>query len=117
MMTSHWTCQYPVMWSTVWTGRFSSVTFSPAVFRMCLHMSHRFEVFLLNLHVCAFTGNLFVIICMSRRLSTVRTLEDLRYLLRSCRQLGSRMKKSVVFVDVTGSVCVYSFVGGRRVSW
>ncbi len=47
----------------------------------------------------------------------VRTLEDLRCFLRACRQLGSRMKKSVVFVDVAGSVCVYSFVGGRRVSW
>ena len=93
------------------------MTFSPTSLRMRLHISYRFEVFLLNLHVCAFTGKLFVIICMSRRLSSVCTLEDLRYLLRSCRQLGSRMKKSVVFVDVTGSVCVYSFVGGRRASW
>ena len=116
-MVSRWSRQYPVIWPTVWTGRFSSVVFSPAALRIRLHMSHRFQVFLLNLHVCVFTGNLCVIICMSRRLSSVRTLEDLRYLLRACRQLGSRMKKSVVFVDVTGSVCVYSFVGGRRVSW
>ena len=56
------------------------------------------------LYVNTFTGNLLVIICMSRRLSSVLILEDFRYLLMACRQLGSRMKKSVVFVDVTGSV-------------
>ncbi len=94
------------MCPTVWTGRLSSVTISPFALRMRLHMSHRFDVFLLNLLVCAFkfTGKLLIIICMSLRLSSVRVLEYLRYLLMACRQLGSRMKMSVVFVDVAGSV-------------
>ena len=91
------------------------MTFSAVDLRMCLHMSHRFEVFLLNLLVCEFTGNLLVIICMSRRLSTVRTLEDLRYLLRSCRQLGSRMKKSVVSCVVLKGF--ESFCGGGLAFW
>ena len=46
-------------------------------------MSHRFDVVFLNLLVCVFTGNLLVIICMSRRLSSVRILEDLTYLMMS----------------------------------
>ncbi len=56
------------------------------------------------LYVNTFTGNLLVIICMSRRLSSVLILENFRHLLMVCRQLGSGMKKSVVFVDVSGSV-------------
>ncbi len=58
-----------------------------------------------------------VIICISRRLSSVLMLVDLRYLLMVCRQLGSRMKKSLVLVDVTGSVGVYFPFGGGLVSW
>ena len=75
------------MCPTVWTGRLSSVTISPFALRIRLHMSHRFDVFLLNLLVCAFkfTGKLLIIICMSLRLSSVRILEDLRYLLMDCR--------------------------------
>jgi hypothetical protein len=53
-------------------------------------MSHRLDLSFLNLLVKAFTGKLFVIICLSRRLSSVLTLEDLRYLLMASRQLGSR---------------------------
>ncbi len=34
-------------------------------------------------------------------------LEDLRYLLMVCRQLGSRMKKSVVLVEVAGVMGAY----------
>ena len=79
-------------------------------------MSHRLDVFLLNLLVKAFTGKLLVMICMSRSLSSVLTLEDFRYLLMSCRQLGSRMKKSVVFVEVAGMMGVYDSVGRGCVS-
>ena len=82
----------------------SSVTVSPFVFRMCLYMSNRFDVFFFNLLVNTFTGKLLVIICMSRRLSSVFILEDFKYLLMASRQLGSLMKKSVVFVDVSNSV-------------
>jgi hypothetical protein len=67
-------------------------------------MSHRFGVFFFNLLVYVFTGKLLVIICMSRRLTSVLILEDFKYLLITSRQLGSRMKKSVVFVDVSNSV-------------
>jgi len=79
-----------------------------------LQMSHLLDV-CLNLLVTAFTGKQFVIICISRRLSSVLVLEELRYLPMACRQLGSRMKRSVVFVDVAGSVWVYSSVGGGAV--
>ena len=79
-------------------------------------MSHRLDVFLLNLLVKAFTGKLLVMICMSRCLSSVLTLEDFRYLLMACRQLGSRMKKSVVFVEVAGIMGVYDSVGRGCVS-
>ena len=60
-------------------------------------MSHRLDLPFLNLLVKAFAGKLLVMICISRRLSSVLSLEDFRYLLMACRQLGSRMKKSVVF--------------------
>ena len=117
-MVSRWPRQYPVIWPAVWTGRFSSLYLFSSYFEdTSEYVASPFEVFLVNLLVCVFTGKMLVIICMIRRLSSVRTLEDLRYLLRACRQLGSRMKKSVVFVDVAGSVCVYSSVGGRRESW
>ena len=79
-------------------------------------MSHRLDLFLLNLLVKAFTGKLLVMICMSRRLSSVLALEDFRYLLMACRQLGSRMKKSVVFVEVAGTMGVYDLVGRVCVS-
>ena len=79
-------------------------------------MSHRLDVFLLNLFVKAFTGKLLVMLCMSRCLSSVLTLEDFRYLLMACRQLGSRMKKSVVFVEVAGMMGVYDSVGRGCVS-
>ena len=109
--------QYPVMCPTVWIGRFSSVIVSPFACRTLLHMSHRLDLFFLNLLVKAFTGKLFVIICISRLLSSVLILEDLRYLLMSCRQLGSLMKKSVVLVDVAGVMGAYDSVGGGCVSW
>jgi hypothetical protein len=35
-------------------------------------------------------------------------------LLMACRQLGSRIKKSVVFVEVAGTVGVYDVVGRRK---
>jgi hypothetical protein len=54
--------------------------------------------------VNVFTGKLFEIICVSRRLSSVLILVDLRHLLMVCRQLGSRMKKSVVLVEESGSM-------------
>ena len=79
-------------------------------------MSHRLDVFLLNVPVKAFTGKLLVMICMSRCLSSVLTLEDFRYLLMACRQLGSRMKKSVVFVEVAGMMGVYDSVGRGCIS-
>ena len=44
-------------------------------------------------------------------------LEDLRYLLMSCRQLGSLMKKSVVLVEVAGVMGAYESVGRVCVSW
>ena len=69
------------------------------------------------LYVNTFTGNLLVIICMSRRLSSVLILEDFRYLLMACRHLGSRMKKSVVLVEVTGVMGTYDSVGRGCVSW
>jgi hypothetical protein len=79
-------------------------------------MSHRLDVFFLNLLVKAFTGKLLVTICMSRRLSSVLMLEELRYLLMACRKLGSRMRKSVVFVEVAGVMGVYDSVGRGCVS-
>ena len=79
-------------------------------------MSYRLDLFLLNLLVKVFTGNLLVMICMSRCLSSVLTLEDFRYLLMACRQLGSRMKKSVVFVEVAGTMGVYDSAGRVCVS-
>ena len=109
-MVSLFPKQYPVMCPTVWIGRFSSVIVSPFACRALLHMSHRLDLFFLNLLVKAFTGKLFVIICISRLSSSVLILEDLRYLLMACRQLGSLMKKSVVLVDVTGVMGVYDSV-------
>jgi hypothetical protein len=79
-------------------------------------MSHRLDLPFLNLLVKAFTGNLLVMICMSRCLSSVLTLTDFRYLLMACRHLGSRMKKSVVFVEVAGTMGVYDSVGRGCVS-
>ncbi len=73
------------MCPTVWIGRFSSVDVTPVACKVRLHMSHRLDLFLLNLLVKAFTGKLFVMICMSRCLSSVLTLEDFRYLLMACR--------------------------------
>ena len=104
------------MCPTVWIGRFSSVIVTPVACKARLHMSHRLDVFLLNLLVKAFTGKLLVMICMSRCLSSVLTLEDFRYLLMACRQLGSRMRKSVVFVEVAGMMGVYDSVGRGCVS-
>ena len=101
------------MCPTVWIGRSSSVVVAPAVCRARLHISHRLDLPFLNLLVKAFTGKLLVMICISRRLSSVLTLEDFRYLLMACRQLGSRIKKSVVFVEVTGMTGEYEVV--RRV--
>jgi hypothetical protein len=77
--------QYPVICHTVWIGRFSSVVVAPVACKDRLHMSHRLELFLLNLIVKAFTGKLLVMISMSRCLSSVLTLEDFRYLLMACR--------------------------------
>ena len=108
--------QYPVICPTVWIGRFSSVIIAPIACKARLHMSHRLDVFLLNLLVKEFTGKLLVMICMSRCLSSVLMLEDFRYLLMACRQLGSRMKKSVVFVEVAGVMGVYDSVGRGCVS-
>ena len=79
-------------------------------------MSHRLDLPFLNLLVKAFTGKLLVMICISRRLSSVLVLEDFRYLLMACRQLGSRIKKSVVLVEVAGTVGVYDSVGRGFVS-
>ena len=79
-------------------------------------MSHRLDLPFLNLLVKAFAGNLLVMIWISRRLSSVLSLEDFRYLLMTCRQLGSRIKKSVVFVEVTGTMGVYNVVGRVCVS-
>ena len=64
------------MCPTVWIGRFSSVTVSPFACRSRLHMSHRLDLFLLNLLVKAFAGKLLVMICMSRRLSCVLTRDN-----------------------------------------
>ncbi len=116
VMASYCPKQYPVICPTVWIGRFSSVIISPFACRARLHMSHRLDVFLLNLLVKAFTGKLLVMICISRRLSSVLMLEDFRYLLMTCRQLGSRIKKSVVFVEVAGVMGVYNSVGRGCVS-
>ena len=58
---------------------------APDACRARLHMSHRFELPFLNLLVKAFTGKLLVMICMSRRLSSVLSLEDFRYLLMACQ--------------------------------
>ena len=104
------------MCPTVWIGRFSSVVVAPFACRALLHMSHWLDLFLLNLLVKSFTGKLLVMICMSRCLSSVLTLEDFRYLLMACRQLGSRMKKSVVFVEVAGIMGVHDSVGRGCVS-
>ena len=86
------------MCPTVWIGRLSSVIVAPVACKARLHMSHRLDVFLLNLLVKVFTGKLLVMICMSRCLSSVLTVEDFRYLLMACRQLGSRIKKSRVCI-------------------
>ena len=74
-------------------------------------MSHRLDLPLLNLLVKAFAGKLLVMIWISRRLSSVLSLEDFRYLQMACRQLGSRIKKSVVFVEVAGTMGEYDVVG------
>ena len=108
--------QYPVMWPTVWIGRLSSVVVAPVACKARLHMSHRLDLPFLNLLVKAFTGKLLVMISISRCLSSVLSLEDFRYLLMVCRQLGSRMKKSVVFVEVAGTMGVYDSVGRGCVS-
>ena len=115
-MSSFCPKQYPVICPTVWIGRFSSVIVAPPACRARLHMSHRLDIPFLNLLVKTFTGKLLVMICMSRRLSSVLMLEDFRYLLMACRQLGSRMKKSVVFVEVAGTMGVYNSVGRGCVS-
>ena len=115
-MVSYCPKQYPVICPTVWIGRFSSVIISPFACRARLHMSHRLDVFLLNLLVKVFTGKLLVMICIRRHLSSVLMLEDFRYLLMTCRQLGSRIKKSVVFVEVAGVMGVYNSVGRGCVS-
>ena len=47
------------MCPTVWIGRFSSVIVTPVACKARLHMSHRLDVFLLNLLVKAFTGKLY----------------------------------------------------------
>ena len=104
------------MCPTVWIGRFSSVIVAPVACMARLHMSHRLDLPVLNLLVKAFTGKLLVMICMSRRLSSVLALADFRYLLMVCRQLGSRMKKSVVFVEVAGTMGAYDSVGRGYVS-
>ncbi len=114
VMVSFCPKQYPVMCPTVWIGRFSSVVVAPFACRALLHMSHRLDLFLLNLLVKAFTGKLLVMICMSR--CSLLMLEDFRYLIMACRQLGSRMKKSVVFVEVAGVMGVYDSVGRGCVS-
>ena len=57
-----------------------------------------------------------MMICMSRCLSSVLMLEDFRYLLMACRQLGSRIKKSVVLVEVAGVMGAYDSVGKGCVS-
>ncbi len=105
------------MCPTVWIGRSSSVVIAPVACRARLHMSHRLDLPFLNLLVKAFTGKLLVMICISRRLSSVLSLEDFRYLLMACRQLGSRIKKSVVFVEVAGIMGEYDVVGRGCVSW
>ncbi len=102
------------MCPTVWIGRFSSVVVAPDACKARLHMSHRLDLFFFNLLVKTFTGKLLVMICLC--LSSVLSMEDFRYLLMACRQLGSRMKKSVVFVEVTGTMGVYSSVGRGCVS-
>ena len=79
-------------------------------------MSHLLDLPFLNLLVKAFAGKLLVMIWISRRLSSVLSLEDFRYLLMACRQLGSRIKKSVVFVEVTGTMGEYDVVGRGCVS-
>ena len=79
-------------------------------------MSHRLDLPFLNLFVKVFAGKLLVMICISRRLSSVLSLEDFRYLLMACRQLGSRIKKSVVFVEVAGIKGEYDVVGRGWVS-
>ena len=111
-----WPRQYPVMCPTVWIGRSSSVVVAPVACRARLHMSHRLDLPFLNLLVKAFAGKLLVMICISRRLSSVLSLEDFRYLLMACRQLGSRIKKSVVFVEVAGIIGEYDVVGRGCVS-
>ena len=98
------------MCPTVWSGRSSSFVVAPVACRARLHMSHRLDLPFLNLLVKAFAGKLLVMICISRRLSSVLSLEDFRYLLMACRQLGSRIKKSVVFVEVAGIKGEYDVV-------
>ena len=110
-MASYCPKQYPVICPTVWIGRFSSVVVAPDACRDRLHMSHRLDLPFLNLFVKAFAGKLLVMIWISRRLSSVLSLEDFMYLLMACRQLGSRIKKSVVFVEVAGIMGVYKSVG------
>ena len=104
------------MCPTVWIGRSSSVVVDPVACRARLHMSHRLDLPFLNLLVKVFTGKLLVMICISRRLSSVLSLEDFMYLLMACRQLGSRIKKSVVFVEVAGITGEYDVVGRGWVS-
>ena len=104
------------MCPTVWSGRSSSVGVAPVACRARLHMSHLLDLPFLNLLVKAFAGKLLVMIWISRRLSSVLSLEDFRYLLMACRQLGFRMKKSVVFVEVVGTMGEYDVVGRGCVS-
>jgi hypothetical protein len=63
-------------------------------------MSCRFDVFFLNLVVNVFTGKMLVINWRSRCLSSFFLFEDL---LMTDRKLGSRIGKSVVLVEVSGS--------------
>ncbi len=60
----------------------------------------------------SFTGNLFGKLWMIHRLSSVLGVEDLRNLLMTFRQMGPRIRKSVVLVEVSGSVWMYSPMGG-----
>ena len=115
-MTSFCPKKYPVICPTVWIGRFSSVVIAPVACKVRLHMSHRLDFFFLNLLVKAFTGKLLVMICMSRCLSSVLMLDDFRYLLMACRQLGSRINKSLVLVEVAGVMGEYDSVGRGCVS-
>lgn len=63
-------------------------------------MSYRFDVFFFNFLVNTFTGKMLLINWRRWCLSSVFLFEDL---LMTARQRGSRIRKSVVLVEVTGS--------------